>query len=83
MKIGPFVVLLDVVAGLLVLGLFLAGAYEAIAIVNTHIPFTKDLPLITTIVRPWVAQNKMWFLAISGVVFASLFWLFFHFVLPA
>lgn len=76
-------VILDISAALIVLGLFLAGAYEAIAIINTHIPFTKDIPQITMIVRPWVAAHKMWFLAISAVILAAFFWLFWHFVLPA
>lgn len=76
-------VVLDVSAALIVLGLFIAGAYEAIAIINLHIPFTKDIPQITLLVRPWVAAHKMWFLAISALVLASFFWLFWHFVLPA
>lgn len=74
---------LDVSAAFIVLGLFLAGAYEALAIINNYIPFTKDIPQITAIVRPWAMANKMWFLAISAVIVAALFWLFWHFVLPA
>lgn len=74
--------ILDIAAGLLLIGLLLCGAYEVAAIVNTHIPFTKDLPLITDIVRPWVAQNKMWALAIAALFVAAFFWLFFHFFLP-
>lgn len=76
-------ILLDLAAGLLVLGLFLTGAYETIAVVNSHIPFTQNLPLITSIVRPWVMANKMWALALAAVIFAAFFWLFFHFYLPA
>lgn len=45
-------ILLDLAAGALILGLLLAGAYETIAVINTHIPFTSNLPLITDIVRP-------------------------------
>ena len=78
-----FHILLDISAGALILGLFLAGAYETIAIVNTHIAFTPNLPLITSIVRPWVMANKMWALAIASVVVAAEFWLFFHFFLSA
>lgn len=75
-------ILLDIAAGALLLGLLAAGAYEVIAVVNTHIPFTKDLPLITDIVRPWVMANKMWALAIAAAFVAAFFWLFFHFYLP-
>lgn len=75
--------ILDVVAGLLVVALLLAGIYETIAIVNLHFPLTGNLPTITSIVRPWVAANKMWALAIAAVVFAGEFWLFFHFFLSA
>jgi hypothetical protein len=75
-------IILDIAAALLLLGLFIAGAYEAIAIINFHVPFTKNLPMITDIVRPWVAANKMWALAIAALVFAGFFWLFFHFYLP-
>jgi hypothetical protein len=75
-------ILLDISAALLLLGLFLAGAYEAIAIINLHIPFTSNLPLITDIVRPWVMAHKMVALAIAALVFAAFIWLFFHFYLP-
>lgn len=74
--------ILDIAAAMLLLGLFLAGAYETLAIINLHVPFTKDIPLITDIVRPWAAQHRMIFLAIAAIVVAALFWLFFHFVLP-
>lgn len=77
-----FSIILDIAAALLLLGLFLAGAYEAIAIINVHIPFTGNLPLITDIVRPWVMANKMIALAIAAIIFAGFFWLFFHFYLP-
>jgi hypothetical protein len=75
-------ILLDVAAALLLLGLFAAGAYEALAVINTHIPFTPNIPLITDIVRPWIAAHKMVALAIASVVVACFFWLFFHFYLP-
>lgn len=75
-------ILLDISAGALILGLLLAGAYETIAIVNTHIPFTQNLPLITDIVRPWVMAHKMIALAIAAIIVAAFFWLFFHFFLP-
>ena len=74
--------LLDLAAGLLVIGLLCAGIYEVVAIVNTHISATPNIPLITDIVRPWVMANKMWALAIAAVIFAAFFWLFFHFYLP-
>lgn len=75
-------ILLDIAAALLLLGLFLAGAYETLAIINNHIPFTGNLPFITDIVRPWVAAHKMIALALAALVFAAFFWLFFHFYLP-
>ncbi len=75
--------LFGISAGLIVLGLALMLGYEAIAIINLHIPFTKNLPLITDIVRPWAMAHKMLFLAIAAIVLADLFWLFWHFVLPA
>jgi hypothetical protein len=75
--------ILDIAAGLLVLGLLLTGAYETIAIVNLHISATPDIPTITSFVRPWVASHKMIALAIVAVVLASEFWLFFHFFLTA
>ncbi len=75
-------ILLDIAATLLLLGLFLAGAYETLAIINQHISFTPNFPLITDIVRPWVMTHKMIALAIAALIVASLFWLFFHFYLP-
>lgn len=74
--------LLDVAAALLLLGLALAGVYETLAIINNAVPFTPDLPYITDIVRPWVMANQALALAIAALVFAALFWLFFHFFLP-
>ena len=76
-----FTILLDVAAALILLGLFLMGAYEAFAIINTHIPFTPDLPLITNLVRPWVAAHKALALGIAALIVAAFFWLFFHFFL--
>lgn len=75
--------LLDIAAALLLLGLFLLGAYEMLAIINTHIPFTPGLPYITDIVRPWVMAHKAIAILIAALVFAAFFWLFFHFFLPA
>jgi hypothetical protein len=74
-------VLLDISAALLLLGLFLAGAYEAIAIINLYIPFTGNLPLITDIVRPWIAAHKVIALILAALFFAAFFWLFYHFYL--
>lgn len=75
--------MLDVASALILLGLFLLGAYETLAIINAHIAFTHNLPYITDIVRPWVKAHKMIFLAISAIIVAAFFWLFFHFVLGA
>jgi hypothetical protein len=75
-------VVLDIAAALVLLGLFLLGVYETVAIINLHISATPDIPLITSIVRPWVAAHKLIFLAICAVIVAAFFWLFFHFVLP-
>lgn len=72
---------LDIVAALILLGFFLAGVYETLAIINLRIPFTPDLPLITTVVRPLVAKSKDFALAIVALAFAAQFWLFFHFFL--
>lgn len=77
-----FSIMLDIAAAFLFLGLCLAGAYEAAAIINYHIPFTSNLPYITDIVRPWVMSHKPIALAIAALVFGAFFWLFFHFFLP-
>ena len=74
-------ILLDISAAAILLGLCLAGVYEGIAIINTYIPFTHDIPLITDIVRPWIMNNKALAIFFAAVVFAALFWLFFHFFL--
>lgn len=79
MKFG---VILDIAAALLLLGLFAAGLYETLAIINNYVPFTPDLPYITDIVRPWVMAHKAIAIAIAALVFAAFFWLFFHFYLP-
>jgi len=75
-------VLLDIAAGLILLGLLFALGYEIIAIVNSHISATPNIPLITEIVRPWIMAHKIWAVTIATVVFASFFWLLFHFYLP-
>ncbi len=62
-------ILLDLAAGMLLLGLLLAEAYEVIAVVNIHIPFASNLPLITDIVRPWVMSHKMIALVVSPFSF--------------
>lgn len=72
---------LDVAAALIVLGLLLAGAYEALALINLKIVFTPNLPLITHLVRPWVMAHKDLALGLSALAFAAEFWLFFHFLL--
>lgn len=76
-------ILLDIAAALLILGLCLAGAYETLAIINAHVPFTPNLPYITDIVRPWVMAHKAIAILIAALLFAAFFWLFFHFFLPA
>jgi len=81
--VNSFHILLDLSAALLLVGLLLAGAYEVIAVVNTHMPFTSNLPLITDIVRPWVMAHKALALGIAALFFAAFFWLFFHFYLAA
>jgi hypothetical protein len=73
--------ILDVAAAFLLLGLFLAGAYEALAIINNYVPFTGHIPYITDIVRPWIAGHPGWSLLIATIIFADLFWLFGHFYL--
>jgi len=75
-------ILLDIGAGFIVLGILILLGYETVALVNSHIPFTGNLPLITAIIRPWVMEHKGWALAIAAVIFAAFFWLFFHFFLP-
>lgn len=74
-------ILLDSAAIFIVSGIVLSGIYEAIAVID-HIR-GGTIPRITDIVRPWAMQHKMVFLAIAALIFASFFWLFFHFVLPA
>ncbi len=76
-----FAILLDISSALLLLALFLAGAYEMIAILNYHIPFTSNLPTITDIVRPWVTTHKAIALGIAALILAAFFWLFGHFFL--
>lgn len=73
--------ILDIVGGLILLGMFLAGLYEVLAIINLRIPFTHNIPLITDIVRPLIARNKNLSLGIVALAFAAQFWLFFHFFL--
>lgn len=72
-------ILLDIAAALLLLGLFAAGVYEMLAILNNIAPFTPNLPYITDIVRPWIATHRNLALLIAALVVAALFWLFFHF----
>lgn len=78
-----FVILLDIVLAVVALGFGLAIAYEGLAIFIHYIPFIGDIPTITSIVRPWAAANRMWYLAIGILIFAVLGWLFLHFLLPA
>lgn len=80
---NPAIIILDICAAFLILGLLLAGVYEMIAIINNHISATPDIPYITTIVRGWIAQNKMIALAVAMLFLAAIGWLFFHFYLPA
>lgn len=75
-------IILDIIAALILLGLFLAGVYEAIAIINLNIKFTPDFPTITSIIRPWVAANRKVAILIAALILAAFFWLFFHFYLP-
>jgi hypothetical protein len=76
-------IFLDVSAALILAGLFGCGLYETIAIINWRIPFTRNLPLITDIVRPWVYNHTALALGLAAIVVAAFFWLFFHFFLPA
>lgn len=69
-------VLLIVSAASLALGLLLSIVYELIAL------FTGRLPTITSIVRPWVAQNKIAASTIAAVWIGATFWLLLHFFLP-
>ena len=80
---NPFIILLDISACAILLGLGLAGIYEALAILNLHIPFTPNIPLITDMVRPWVMAHKPLALGLAAIAFGGLFWLFFHFFLSA
>lgn len=73
--------ILEIAALMFLLGMFLAGVYEVVALINLKIPFTPNFPPITYIVRPWVAANKNGALAIACVWFAAQIWLFFHFFL--
>ncbi len=73
--------LLDIAAGLIVVGLLLCGVYEIIALVNLNLHFTPDLPTITNLVKPWVLSHKMLALAFAAVFVGAFFWLFFHFFL--
>jgi hypothetical protein len=74
-------ILLDISAACLLAGLFAAGLYELLALINLHVPFTPNFPLITWIVRPWIAAHPQLALLIATLVFGSFFWLFFHFYL--
>jgi hypothetical protein len=81
--LNSFTVLLDIAAALILLGFFLLGVYETVAIINAHISLTPDIPLITALVRPWIMAHKMIALGIAALIFAAFFWLFFHFFLTA
>jgi hypothetical protein len=74
-------ILLDISAAFLLLGLALAGVYEALAIINLYIPFTHNIPLISSIVKPWVHNHLGIALAIAAIFVGAIFWLFFHFFL--
>lgn len=76
------ILILDISAALLLAGLFAAGLYECLALINLKIAWTPDFPLITAIVRPWVQAHRNIALAIAALIFAAFFWLFFHFYLP-
>lgn len=73
--------ILSIASGLVLLAMFLAGAYEVVALINLKLPFTPDFPPITWLVRPWIAANKDGALGIAALAFAAQFWLFFHFFL--
>ena len=73
---------LDIAAGLILLGFLIAGVYEAAAFVDHAIPFTKDLPFITTLVRPWVAQHRELTLVLATLIIDAMLWLLAHFLIP-
>jgi hypothetical protein len=73
--------ILTIAGGLILLGMFLTGIWEVIALINLRLPFTPDFPPITWLVRPWIANNKDFALGLAAAAFASQFWLFFHFFL--
>ena len=70
--------ILEVTAYILLLGMFLAGLYEVVALINLKVPFTPDFPPITWVLRPWIASNRNFALFIASLAFAAQFWLFFH-----
>ena len=69
--------ILNASAASLALGLLLSLVYELIAI------FTNRLPTITSIVRPWVSQNRIAASTIAAVWIGATFWFLLHFFLPA
>lgn len=75
----PWHIILDVASGLVVIGFLLMLAYEILAKVNQHIPFTKDLPLITWIVRPWLQQHPIAAVTIAAIILGAIAWLVLHF----
>jgi hypothetical protein len=73
--------LLDIAAGMIVIAILLAGIYEVIALVNLHIPFTQNIPLITTIVRGWIKNNQILGVTLAAIASFAFFWLLLHFYL--
>lgn len=77
--VNTLAILLDIAAALLVLGAALAFAYEMIALLIRLKAGLAGPPLITEIVRPWIAMHRQWAVAILGVYAGFSVWLVFHF----
>lgn len=76
---NPILIILDIAAGLITLGILIALAYEVVALVNLAIPFTPNLPTITSIVRPLIMEHKMTAIIITLFIAAAFAWLIYHF----
>lgn len=70
---------LEVGVTLIALGVFMLGAYEALAILNTHIMFTRNIPLITDIVRPWIQRHPIIGVTIASILVFVVAWFVLHF----
>lgn len=72
-------IVLDIAGAALLLCLSLAFAYEMIALLIRVSPGPANPPLITEIVRPWIAANRQWALLILALYVGFSTWLIFHF----